>query len=119
MTYKTSTSVSPQFVEIAATGHYSKEKMLEFISLCRSEAEMNGRNKVMIDCSQLGMDITEVDRFEGGKTFAHIFGPDYSVALLLPDGQVTKLGELAATNRGAHIIVTSSREEAIEFLLDS
>ena len=57
-------------------------------------------------------------RFEGGQMFASLFGGDKKIALVLPAGQVTKMGELAANNRGARLLVTESMDEAVGWLGD-
>lgn len=119
MAYQAETSVDPRYVEISATGQYSPLEMFEFISHCRSEADRHERDRVLIDCSELDIRISEVERFEGGQIFARLFGAEVKVGLLLPADQVTKMGEMAANNRGGRLIVTPSRSEALAWLLDT
>lgn len=60
--------------------------------------------------------MSEADRFQGGQQVAQIFGSRIKAALIMPVGQVTKLGEMTAVNRGAIFLVTDSREEALTWL---
>jgi hypothetical protein len=118
MTYHSSTTIEDDRIRITATGSYSYEQMYQFIEHCRTEADLSGCEKVLIDCVTLQMQISEVERFEGGQMFASLFGSEKKVALVLPVGQVTKMGELAANNRGARLLVTESIDEAIGWLND-
>ena len=61
--------------------------------------------------------MTEAERFQGGQRIAEVFGDRLQAALVMPVGQVTKLGELTAVNRGAKFLVTESEVEAINWLL--
>ena len=118
MPYRSQTTLGADYVTITATGEYSQREMFEFISHCRAEAGANERECVLIDCSELEIKISEVERFEGGQMFARLFGSAYKVALILPAGQITKMGEMAANNRGGRLLVTPSRNEAIAWLLE-
>ncbi len=118
MNYHSTTTIEDDRVRITTTGSYSYEEMYQFIEHCRTEAEVSGLDKVLIDCEQLQIQITEVERFEGGQMFASVFGSDTKIALVMPAGQVTKMGELAANNRGARLLVTESMNEAIGWLND-
>jgi hypothetical protein len=118
MLYRSQTSLNADYVTITATGEYSQREMFEFISHCRAEAGANERERVLIDCSELKIKISEVERFEGGQMFARLFGPDFKVALILPAEQITKMGEMAANNRGGRLLVTPSHDEAIAWVLD-
>lgn len=118
MTYHSRTTIEDDRIRITATGSYSYEQMYQFIEHCRTETDVSGLDKVLIDCGQLDIQISEVERFEGGQMFASLFGSDTKIALVLPAGQVTKMGELAANNRGARLLVTESMDEAIGWLND-
>lgn len=118
MSYQIETSVDDQIVRVTATGEYSFADLPVFITRVRDITSDNRRNKLLIDCSRLAIEMTEAERFAGGKRIAELFGSEIRVALLMPTGQVTKLGELAAVNRGAMLLVTTSEEEALHWLAE-
>jgi hypothetical protein len=60
--------------------------------------------------------MTEAERFRCGQHIAETMGGSVRLAILMPAGQITKLGELAAINRGARVIVTPSETEAVSWL---
>ncbi|HQZ97050.1 MAG TPA: hypothetical protein PLP21_12085 [Pyrinomonadaceae bacterium] len=116
MKYKIATTVEPDFVRVTATGEYAFEDLPGFISELRNIALANAQSKLLIDCRQLDIDMTEAERFAGGQRVAEIFRSKIKAALVMPPGQVTKLGELAAVNRGARFLVTTSESEALKWL---
>ena len=117
MSFEVVTTVEPEYVRISVIGEYSFDRLFGFIEHVRSIALETARTKVMIDCQQMTGNMTEAERFQGGQKIAEIFGSRIKAALLMPEGQVTKLGELAAVNRGARFFVTSSEQEVIPWLL--
>jgi hypothetical protein len=117
MKYHTQTSVEPEFVRITTTGEYVFEEMFPFLTHIRSECKRTDRNRALVDCSQIIGDLAEVERFAGGQKVAELFGKSIKVALIMPPSQITKLGELAAVNRGAVFLVTHDADEALEWLL--
>ncbi len=117
MSFNVVTSVEPDHIRMTVSDVYSFDKMYDFIELVKVEADKARRTKVLIDCSDLEGSMTEADRFQGGQRVAQVFGSRIKVALIMPVGQVTKLGELTAVNRGARFLVTESAAEAEEWLL--
>lgn len=118
MKYHIATTVEPDFVRVTTTGEYAFEDLPVFITELKTIAVANARNKVLIDCRTLDIDITEAERFAGGQKIAEVFRSTIKAALVMPEGKVTKLGELAAVNRGARFLVTTSEEEALKWLAD-
>lgn len=116
MNFDVVTTVEPDLVRLTVTGEYEFDRMFAFIDFVRSEADKAHRHKVLIDCRGLHGNMTEADRFQSGKQVAHVFGSRIHAAVVMPVGQVTKLGELAAVNRGAKLLVTESISEAIDWL---
>lgn len=117
MSFKVVTEVEPDFIRLTASGKYLFDDVFDFIDLVRLEADKAGRNRVLIDCRQFEGEMTEAERFQGGKRIAEVFGARIKAALLMPVGQVTKLGEMTAVNRGAKFLVTDSETEATDWLL--
>lgn len=117
MSFEVVSVIEPDYVRVTANGQYSFEKLFEFVTLVRNIADSSARRRALIDCRQLAGKMTEAERFQGGKQIAEVFGGRLKAAIVMPAGQVTKLGELAALNRGASLLVTESETEATEWLL--
>lgn len=117
MSIEIETTVEPDFVRITVTGEYSFSKLFDFVDYVRAESDKNGRSRALIDCRQMAGMMTEIERFEGGQRIAEIFGGHLKAALMMPANGITKLGELAARNRGAKFLVTPSETEALDWLL--
>lgn len=117
MSFEVVSTVEPDHLRLTVAGEYEFEKVFAFIEMIKSEADKAGKRKVLIDCRELLGSMTEADRFQGGQRIAQVLGSRIHVALVMPHGQVTKLGEIAAVNRGAVFLVTDSLAEAEEWLL--
>lgn len=116
MSFDVVTLVEPDRLRVTVNGDYSFDKLFAFIDTVASAADTAERKKVLIDCSRMEGKMTEVDRFEAGQHVAEVFGSRIHAALVMPEGQVTKLDEITAVNRGAVILVTESMEEAERWL---
>lgn len=106
----------PGHLRITAAGNYASEELFHFLDEVRAEAARAKASRVLIDARALQGEMTEAERFAGGQRIAELFGPKIKVALMMPERNITKLGELAAVNRGAQLVVTHSEEEALDFL---
>ncbi|HTH37570.1 MAG TPA: STAS/SEC14 domain-containing protein [Pyrinomonadaceae bacterium] len=116
MDFSVVSSVEMDHVRLTVQGMLCPERMFEFIDYVKAASDKARLNKVLIDCSAMGGSLTETDRFHGGIRIAEVWGSAIRAALVMPPGQVTKLGEIAAANRGATFLVTESMDEAIEWL---
>lgn len=103
---------------LTVSGEYKFERLFGLIEQIKIEADKAGRRKVIVDCRKIEGTMTEADRFQGGQHIAQVLGSRIHAALVMPPGQITKLGEIAAVNRGAVVLVTDSMDEAIAWLLD-
>jgi len=72
MTYTSSTSMNSDYIRVTAQGSYSYEQMFGFFDYCRKEADNSDLEKVLIDCVELKMQLSEVQRFEGGQMIASL-----------------------------------------------
>jgi hypothetical protein len=117
MSFEFVTEVTADFVRLTATGKYTFEGLLNFIALIKKESDRTERANVLIDCLQVEGNMTEAERFQGGQRIAQVFGPRIKAAVLMQAERTTKLGELAAVNRGAKFLVTDSEDEALKWLL--
>lgn len=109
-------SVEVNYLRFSVTGEYSFDQLFPFIDRIKNEAAAAGQRSVLVDCSRLAGNMTEAERFEGGKRIAEVLGPRIRLAVVMPEGGVTKLGEIAARNRGAQLLVTESMGEAERWL---
>ena|SRR5215204_3278612 len=116
MDFSVVSSVESDHVRVTVQGMLCPERMFEFIDYVKAASDKARLNKVLIDCSAMGGSLTETDRFHGGIRIAEVWGSAIQAALVMPPGQVTKLGEIAAANRGATFLATESMDEAREWL---
>lgn len=112
-------TVEPEFLRLTTIGKYKIEEMFDFFGRVKAKADGLGRNRVLIDNRQLEGQMTEAERFQGGQKIAEVFGNRIKLAILMPAGTVTKLGELTAVNRGARLLVTDCETEALGWVQSS
>lgn len=116
MDFSVVSTVESGHLRLTVQGTLCPERMFEFIDYVKSASDTARLNRVLIDCSAMNGSLTETDRFQGGIRIAEVWGSAIQAALVMPPGQVTKLGEIAAANRGAIFLVTESMDEAKEWL---
>jgi hypothetical protein len=116
MDFSVVSTVESGHLRLTVRGELCPSRMFEFIDYVKSASDEAGLKKVLIDCSGMEGSLSETDRFHGGIRIAEVFGSSLRAALVMPAGQVTKLGEIAAVNRGAVLLVTESMSEANEWL---
>lgn len=116
MSYQLEFSIVEGRVEVTVTGVFSPTSMFELIDAVKDECDRLISHQALVDCSEISGSMTEADRFAGGTRVAEVFGSDIMVALVMPVGGVTKLGQITAVNRGAKFFVSESRNEALEWL---
>ena len=109
--------VEPEYLRVTTRGEYSFAELFGFIGRIKAEAEAADRDRVLIDSAEIAGILTKADRFQGGQQVAEVFGGEMKVAWIMPAGQITKLGEMAAVTRGADFLVASSEAEALDWLL--
>jgi len=117
MSYTLTIEDGPEYLKLTAVGDHSAAEMYAFIDEIKAEAVRNGSSKVLVDSFLYSTLMTEADKFALGSHLARTFGPRLKVAIMLPAEHISKLGELTAKNRGANLLVTSSENEAIAWLL--
>lgn len=111
-------TVEPDYLRVTTKGVFAADELVHFINRVRAEADGVGLRHILIDSRELGGTLTEADRFQGGLHIAEVFGGRKKLAWVMPAGQITKLGEMAAVNRGAEFFVTASEPEALVWLLE-
>lgn len=119
MSFDVTTAVEPDHLRLTVSGKYSFDRVSDLIDYVKAEADRNLKKKVLIDFSGLDGNPTEADRFHCGQRLAEVLGSRIHTAIVMPVGQVTKLDEMAAVNRGAIVLVTESMAEAEAWLLNN
>jgi len=117
MSLEFSTEVLPDHIQIKLTGEYAFGDLMKHVEIMKAAADAAGRNHMLIDARTIEGRMTESEKFFVGSHIAEVFGIRLKVAVLAPSGHVTKLGEMAAVNRGARFMATECQTEAIEWLL--
>ena len=110
------TKVLPNYLRIELLGVYSFSELMEQVEKFRFAAEKAGRNQILIDARSLDGRMTESEKFFVGTRIAEVFGARLKMAIIAPSGHVTKMGEMAAINRGARLFVTECESEAVQWL---
>jgi hypothetical protein len=116
MALRIKTTVSDNLLHVAFEGDYSFPELLEQIQEIRTAADTAGCEHALIDATGVNGRMTESEKFFAGTKIAELFGPKLKAAIVMPIGDVTKMGEMAAVNRGARLLVTESRAEATAWL---
>ncbi|HMQ03305.1 MAG TPA: hypothetical protein PKD26_05270 [Pyrinomonadaceae bacterium] len=116
MSFEVKKLVEPEHIRFTVGGNYSFDNLYEFIDLLHSAAESERSDRLLVDCRKLIGSMTEADRFRGGQRIAEVLGGRVRTAVVMPIGQVTKLGEITARNRGADLLVTECIDEAMAWL---
>ena len=116
MSLDMSVEVLPKYVQIELLGVYTFSDLMQQVDRFRSEADNAGRNQILIDARTVEGKMTESEKFFVGTRIAEVFGARLKTAVIVPQGNVTKMGEMAAINRGARLFVTESADEATEWL---
>lgn len=119
MSFEVKKEVFSEYFIMSASGEYSFETMLDHVDRIKQEADNLGLHRVLIDAGNFTGKMNEAERFLGGQKIAEVFGGKLKAAMVLPENQITKLGETVAINRGAKFFVTASKDEAVEWLLNN
>jgi hypothetical protein len=117
MSFDVTTTINPEYLRVTSAGEFSVPDLFEFIDRVNSEAAAAGRRRVLVDSRAITGELSDADRFLGGKRSAEVFGSRLRVAVMFPAEKITKMAELAASNRGTKLLIASSEDEALDWLL--
>lgn len=117
MSYKIDTVIEPEYLRVTATGENYLKEVFGFLDRVKAETDKAGKKRVLIDSLNFAEQMSDAERFHVGQKFSEIFGPRIKTAMLFPAEFTSKMGELAAINRGARLRVTESESDALEWLL--
>ena len=119
MALELSKNVLPDHIRFTFLGDYTFTDMMKQVEIIKMQAEEAERDHIFIDARSINGRPTESEKFFLGTHLAEVFGARIKAVSLMPEGCVTKLGEMAAANRGARFLVTESKTEAMEWQLPS
>ena len=117
MSFNVSSTVYPDHVRVDATGDCSLPQVFEFIENVKNLVVEAGRRHVLIDIRGVKGSPSDTDLFYAGKQVADVFGSRFKIAIVHPSQRITSLGQMAAVNRGARVVVVPTEDEAFEWLL--
>lgn len=116
MSLSFTSSVLPEYIRVSISGTYTFEALKNMFSDIYRIAMENQKERVLIDSREVLGTMTESDKFFLGTTIAEVFGARLKAVGLIRPGVITRMGEMAAVNRGARFFVTESEEEALTWL---
>lgn len=109
-------TVEDDHLMLKASGDFDINLILEHMHRVVLKASIENRTRVLIDALSLSAPRADFHRYLVGKQLAEVLPPDFRIAVLYPEAHITKLAENAAVNRGAQLLVTHDREEALRWL---
>ena len=116
MTLDLQATVFFDHIRFDLTGDFVFLELMKHIETIKERVSAASRNLALIDARGVVGFFSESEKFFAGAKIAEIFGSKLKAAVTARPGEVTKLGEMAALNRGARPLVTESEDEAIEWL---
>lgn len=103
-------------IEVLCSGPYSLSPIKKVIQEVSFEAREKGIYRILFNGLYVEEPKSEADRYMVGLELATYFRPPIKVAILYPQQFITKFAENTAVNRGAKVLVTSDRNEALNWL---
>jgi hypothetical protein len=119
MALSINTQLTETHLKVEFFGDYTFEELVRLIEEIKFTADRAKCDHALIDASGVRGRMTESEKFFAGSKIAEVFGSKLKAAVVMPEGYVTKMGEMAAVNRGARLLVTESSAEASAWLLGS
>ena len=116
MTLTIITEIKGEVLEVRFTGDYTFNELQKLIEPIRAAADGAQCDLALLDARLVAGRMTEAEKFFVGSKIAEVFGPKLKAAIVMRPGDVTKMGEMAAVNRGAQLFVTESFDEAAAWL---
>jgi len=110
------TDVFPDHLRVEFRGSYTFADLIKQIEPIKNAANEARRDHILMDARSIEGRMSESEKFFVGSHIAEVFGGRRKAVALMPAGYVTKLGEMAAVNRGARFLAPESEEEALKWL---
>lgn len=106
----------PGYALVKVAGSWRRDLLLKYIDRIAIDCRFHGCDRVLVDALEVGGQLTDIDRFVAGERVAEVC-KGIRMAAILPAHQINKFGEFVATSRGAELLVTSDRDQALKWLL--
>lgn len=119
MSLQITSTIYDDHLRVDFDGDYDFLELMSLIEKIKDEATATEREIVLIDARKIDGRMTESEKFFAGAKIAELYGSKLKTAIIIRTGEVTKMGEMAAVNRGARLLVTESEEEAVDWLFSS
>lgn len=119
MDLEVTSEIQAEYLKITAKGRWQLADIMKLIQEIKVRSERSGQNKVLVDILGIEGNPSQMDRFYVGERIAEVFGPKLKVSVVAPDDRINKFAETTAVNRGARFNVSSSEQEAINWLMSS
>jgi hypothetical protein len=116
MSLSVSSEVYDRYVKITVTGEWELLEVLKLIGTVRAMCQSAQRSNVLVDMCGVEGDPSDPDRFWAGKQTALALGHEVKVAIVSRAERINKLAQNAAVDRGAHLIVVPTEQEAVVWL---
>lgn len=105
------------YLFIHMTGWFEDRAIIERVHYIRDKSREFGAKRVLVDTQDVQGRLRDFDRWYAGLEFALTMPGSPRVAVLALAKNINKFGENVAVNRGADLLVTHDRDEAVTFLL--
>jgi hypothetical protein len=114
---RASFDVKDDYLRVTLTGRFPAAESRELLLMIRARAEEFARTRLLVDALGMGPPRIEFHRYLMGELIAEIFRSKYKIAVVYFPELINKFAENVATNRGAHVLVTGSEAQALEWLM--
>ena len=102
---------------VTCKGEWTHESVIALVESIVEMAASSGNTRILVDWLEVSAPHSEFDRFQGGALVAELIGPLRKLAVIYRNELINKFAENAAVNRGANMLVCSTRDEALKWLL--
>ena len=101
---------------VVTRGRWGRDAALRFVDSIASECRKSGQDRVLIDATDVTGKMPDFDRYIIGTRIAAAC-EGIRIAAVIRAEYINKFAENVAVNRGASFFVTSSRDEALQWLM--
>jgi hypothetical protein len=106
------------YLLVRTKGEWIPFTLLEAIQNVAEVARERGCTRVLWNANGTGVPEFDLYRFFAGKDVAKFLNRPIRLAIVYPAEHINRIGERAAVKRGANVIVMSSFDNAVAWLMD-
>lgn len=104
------------YLLITTGGRWGRQNALHLIDIVAAECRKRGHARALIDGTELKGRVPDFDRYVFGAHVAAVC-EGIRLAAVIREEYINKFAENVAVNRGASFFVTSSHDEALQWLM--